>query len=111
MHAPYDLTWPLHFRCFLSVFVLQLLRQLPAACLLTCLFACKLYTIYLFAPWGNPNKKLILWKRPLQLQANMFITFKRIRSFAYMYYYSSFLFNKLDLGKQNLNERSSEEIK
>ena len=30
MHAPYDLTWPLHFRCFLSVFVLELLRQLPA---------------------------------------------------------------------------------
>ena len=38
MHAPYDLTWPLHFRCFLSVFVLELLRQLPAympACLQT----------------------------------------------------------------------------
>ena len=45
MHAPYDLTWPLHFRCFLSVFVLELLRQLPA-CLLTCTPACKLYTIY-----------------------------------------------------------------
>ena len=45
MHAPYDLTWPLHFRCFFSVFVLELLRQLPA-CLLTCTPACKLYTIY-----------------------------------------------------------------
>ena len=36
MHAPYDLTWPLHFRCFFSVFVLELLRQLPA-CLPACL--------------------------------------------------------------------------